>query len=319
MAKKVNDEVDRLLAEDKRLVTVKDAVPEIEKVPTGIYTLDKMLCGGFPMGKMVELFGPPAGGKSAIALSTAVQAQKFGRVVWIDLEGAFNPEFAVRAGLDMEQIIFAQSESAEDVMSILDRLAETQGISLVVVDSVAGLVTNAEINGDYGDAHIGQLARLMSSSLPLLVRKTKSNDNPIIIVWINQIRDVISTQPFAPQSTTKGGKSLPFWSSNRMDIKRKTSRKVGEAVVGQTVRATLVKSRFAPPFQSAEFDILYESGISNALGIVETALKQKVLVQKGSWITDPETGETIAQGVMNAAKVFDENPQRLFELVESLS
>lgn len=296
-----------LLKKDKRLVTSDMELLEVTKVPSNILVLDELLLGGWPEGKMAELFGPAGGGKSSIALSTAVAAQEYGRVAWFDLEDAFNPALAESLGLDLESIIFVNSESAEDVFDAMETLVMAGGVSMIVVDSVAGLTPAAEIAGDYGDSHMGLVARIMSQGLRKLSQAMKASDSKTTILWINQIRDTMSG--FGSGKTTTGGKALPFWCSTRVDVVRIEQIKDGPVTVGQKVRVTIVKSRYTKPFQKAEFDIVYDRGINNSLSLVEMLIESGLIKKAGSWLTDLETGETLAQGKGNFALMLDEDSE----------
>lgn len=290
--------LDDYVKSDKRVISMSQEVLDIERIPSGIYMLDDALEGGFPVGKMAELFGPTGGGKSSIALSTAVAAQERGRVVWIDLEDAFNPRLAEKVGLDLSELIFVNAVSAEEIFEIMENICQTGEASMIVVDSVAGLVTNAEIQGEYGDSHMAILARLMSSGLPKLAR----NLGETSMLWINQIRDNMNIG-YGAKTTTKGGKALPFWCSTRVEVKR-----IGQVLnsqkelVGQTVQVHLPKARYGKPFQTREFDIIYDRGFDNAGSIIDACVSAGTIGLNGSWYVDTQTGESLGQGKANLAE-----------------
>lgn len=293
-------------------------IPDIEKLPSGIVSLDAMLDGGFPRGKMAELFGPEGGGKSGIALSTAAQAQNLGTVVWIDLEDAFNPEIAERSGVNLETLAYVGPMYAEKAMQTIEDLLETEDIALIVVDSVAGMTTRAEAEGAYGDAHVGGVARLMSQAMRKLSQKLSKTNATLI--WVNQIRDLIGVIGYGPKSTTTGGRGLKFWCSTRIQVAQIGKVKKGESdIVGQKVKVYTQKARFSKQFQTATFDILYDTGISNGSGLVEIALNAGVIAKKGSWLVDVETGETLAQGALNYAVALDEDAEAFAALLEKVT
>lgn len=310
---------------DKYNIKTLSESDETPKISTGIVALDEALDGGFPRGHQIELYGAPGGGKSAIAMSTAVQAQKAAggtkkNVTWIDLESAFVPETAKKAGLNLDSLLYADaSHSAEEVMQMVEDLALSGSMDVVVVDSVAGLVTEAEINGDFGDSHVGLTARLLSQATRKLNEKLTESGSTTTIIWVNQVRSTIGGGPFSPQTTTTGGKSLTFWCSVRLDIARIGMVKQGEEVVGQKVKAKVQKSRTSPPFRQAEFDIIYQTGISNGSALVDMALASGLFdLGGGGWITDTMTGEKV-QGRLAMAEALDQDESYFKSVKEALT
>jgi len=295
-------------------------IENIEKQSTGIADLNAKLDGGFPVGKQVELYGPPGGGKSAIALQTAGTVQAAGgKVLWLDLEAAFSPETAALAGVSVDDLIYVDAGlCAEDALALIQDAAVTPDIDLVVVDSVAGMTPRAEVNGEMGDSHVGLVARLMSQACRKINQSLGEVQNPATIIWVNQIRATIGGFGHGPQTTTTGGKSLGFWCSTRVEIARTGNIKKGETVVGQKVKAVVRKARYSPPFATANFDVIYESGISNSIGLVEVAINAGVFEKSGAWITNTLTGEK-KQGSLAWANHLDDTPEDLAELEEALT
>lgn len=308
-----------ILAEHESVARLTDESIDVERIPTGILDLDKALDGGFPVGKMIELYGPAGAGKSAVALYTAVRAQERGSVLWMDLEGAFNPEIASRAGLRLDDLFFATPNTSEEVLDLIKEVVEVKDIALVVVDSVAGMVPRAEVMGDAGDSHVGLQARLMSQGTRRISNRMQEVGSETSVIWVNQIRDKIGAIGYGPQTTTTGGRALEFWCSTRVDVTRIGQVKQGEEVVGHKVRARVTKSRFSRPMQKAEFQIIYESGISNGAALVDTAIEAGVITKKGSWLIDTETGETLAQGAVNLAKILDEDGEAFEQLLDKVT
>ena len=317
MAKKDKPKtLDQLIKENK--IEVIGEVPDVPKISTGIVELDKQLDGGLPRGKHAEFFGAEGGGKSAIALSVAAVAQKKGRVVWVDLEDAFNPVIATLAGLNVDELLYVPPDSAEATLQLVEDVIVTGEAELVVIDSVAGMVPRAEIEGDFGDAHVGLTARLMSQALRKFVIDLKDSDTTVI--WINQIRDKIGVVGYGEKSTTTGGRGLKFWCSTRLKVARTGYIKKGESdIIGHKVQVYVQKARFSRPFQKADFDIYYQTGISNGAAVLKTAIEAGLLSLNGSWVVDVETGESLCQGFNNFAQHLDANPVELQELLDRVT
>lgn len=318
MVKKNPTTIEELVARNPSLSAPDGILESLEKVSTGVLSLDTALEGGLPVGKMAELYGPPGGGKSALAMSTAAQAQKRGAVVWFDLEDAFNPVLAERAGIDMSKMVFGASVAAESVFETIEDASRLRDISLIVIDSVAGLVPNAEIQGDFGDSHVGLIARLLSQALRKMSQTLSVEHSDVIVLWVNQVRDLINSFGHGPQTTTTGGRGLKFWCSTRIEVTRIGAIKQGDDVVGQDVRCKVVKSRFSRPFQTTNFSLLYESGISNGASLIDLAIKEGIIQKKGSWLVDAVTGESLGQGTLNYARVLDSDVNEYESLLAKL-
>lgn len=297
-----------------------DGIEHAEKIPTGILALDKALGGGFPRGKIVELFGPEASGKSAIATMFTGQAQKYGPCVYIDLENALDPEKLENSGVNLDELLLAQPGSGEKTFELLDEIIKIGDAACVVVDSVEGMVTEAELNGDFGDSHVGLKARLMSRGLRVIGAKARAGTINTTLVFVNQLREKIGG--FSPtgqvQTTTPGGRALKYWASTRIDVRRAEQIKSGDEVIGHTVKCNVVKSRFHKPFQKAEFDILYDSGISNEATILDEAVKAGFVVKNGSWFAYPGAEKNTAQGRPAMIRHLREHPEEMEALMEKV-
>ena len=317
----VSDIISKINSEhgDDTIRSLNDNNYDIERIPTGIMSLDHILSGGLPRGKMAIAWGIEGGGKSATAIQFAGQAQKFGTVVYIDFENALDREKAENSGVNLDDLLISQPPSGEKTFEVIEDLVQTNEISAIIVDSVAAMATEAEIAGDYGDAHVAQLARLLSSSLKKLNTLMNDTHSQTILFFINQQRENVGGYGPMPQKTTPGGKALRYYSSTTMEVARTGNIKQGEEIIGQTSQVTLKKSRFSPPFQKASFDIYFDSGISNESTILDLAVKMD-LVKKatGGHYADAETGEKIGHGKPKAIAYMKENPeysQKLAELV----
>jgi len=277
---------------------------EVEVVPTGCLSLDAALgVGGVPRGRLVEIFGPEASGKTTLALHLIAEAQKKGgHAALVDLEYAFPLEYARTLGVDVDDLWVSQPDSGEQALDIVEQLVRSNAVDVVVVDSVAALVPRAELEGEMGDSHVGLQARLMSQALRKLtgiVSKTKT-----IVVFINQIRMKIGVM-FGNPETTPGGNALKFFSSLRLDIRRIATIKEGENAVGNRVRVKVVKNKVAPPFRQAEFDIVYGEGISALGDLLDLAAARKIVDKAGTWYSFGD--ERLGQGRANAVKFLKEN------------
>jgi recombination protein RecA len=277
---------------------------EVEVVSTGCLSLDAALgVGGVPRGRLVEIFGPEASGKTTLALHLIAEAQKLGgHAALVDLEYAFPLEYARTLGVDVDELWVSQPDSGEQALDIVEQLVRSNAVDVVVVDSVAALVPRAELEGEMGDAHVGLQARLMSQALRKLtgiVSKTKTT-----VVFINQIRIKIGVM-FGNPETTPGGNALKFFSSLRLDIRRIATIKEGENAVGNRVRVKVVKNKVAPPFRQAEFDIVYGEGISALGDLLDLAAARKIVDKAGTWYSYGD--ERLGQGRANAIKFLKEN------------
>lgn len=284
-------------------------------IPTGSLSLDLATgINGVPRGRVVEIFGPESSGKTTLSLSIIAQVQQRGGVAaFIDAEHAMDPTYAKKIGVKVEDLLVSQPDSGEQALQIAEMLIRSNAVDLIVVDSVAALAPQAEIEGDIGDSHMGLQARLMSQALRKLtgiISKSKT-----CLLFINQIRDKIGVM-FGNPETTPGGKALKFYASMRLDIRRIASLKKGEEVVGNRVRVKIVKNKVAPPFRQAEFDLLFDEGISRSSNLIDLGLEAQVLQKAGAWLLYEET--KLGQG-KDAARLFlKENPKLLLEIEEKI-
>ncbi|OGS27551.1 MAG: recombinase RecA [Elusimicrobia bacterium RIFOXYB2_FULL_48_7] len=277
----------------------------METIPTGALPLDvAMGVGGVPRGRIIEIFGPEAGGKSTLAMIIAAQAQKLGGIsAYIDAEHAFDPTYAKNLGLDVENLYISQPDSGEQALEITERLVRSGAVDVIVIDSVAALVPKAEIEGEMGETQIGLQARLMSHALRKLtscISKSKA-----VVIFINQIRHKVGIM-FGNPETTPGGLALKFYSSIRLDIRSIEKIKKGDEIVGNRVRVKVVKNKVAPPFRQAEFEIIFGLGIPREGFLIDMGIENQVLEKTGTWII--YKGEKIAQGYDQAKVYLKENP-----------
>jgi recombination protein RecA len=292
-----------------------DRTLAIQGIPTGSLSLDLALGGqGIPRGRIIEVFGPESSGKTTLALHVAAQAQKAdGIAAIIDAEHAFDPSWGKKLGVQLETLLVSQPNNGEEAMQITEMLVKSNSVDVIIIDSVAALVPRSELEGEIGDTHVGLQARLMSQSMRKLtgaIAKSKT-----AVIFINQIRDKIGVSYGSPE-TTPGGRALKFYSSCRIDVRRISQLKDGEEVVGQRVRAKVVKNKVAPPFRIAEFDMMHSCGISYEGDILDLGLEQKVLSRSGAWF---KYGETyLGQGKEKARAFLQENPQITAELREKI-
>ena len=287
----------------------------VEAVPTGSLALDMALgIGGVPKGRIIEIYGPESSGKTTLALHIAAEAQKRGgEVAFIDAEHALDPVYAQALGVDIDSMLIAQPDTGEQGLEICEALVRSGALDVVVVDSVAALTPRAEIEGDMGDAHVGLLARLMSQALRKLAG-TISKTN-CIVIFINQLREKVGVMYGNPEVTT-GGRALKFSASVRIDIRRVESLKNGSEVVGNHVRAKVVKNKVAPPFRQAEFDILFGEGIAKEGEMVDLGVQLGLVQKSGSWFAMGET--RIGQGRDAARQYLKDNPDVAEQLEEDI-
>jgi len=283
----------------------------IDVIPTGSLKLDMALgINGVPRGRIVEVFGPEASGKTTLTLNIIANAQAMGgEVAFIDAEHAFDPTYAKKIGVDLDNLLISQPDNGEQALDIAETLIRSNAIDVVVIDSVAALTPRKEIEGEMGDSHMGLQARLMSQALRKLtaiVSKSKT-----CVIFINQIRMKIGVM-FGNPETTTGGTALKFYSSVRIDLRRIASLKKGDVVVGNRVRAKVVKNKLAPPFKQAEFDIMFDEGISRASSIIDLGEEIGVIKKSGTWLIFGE--EKIGQGKENARVTLKDNPKLLSQI-----
>ncbi|MCP3991153.1 MAG: recombinase RecA [Actinomycetia bacterium] len=284
---------------------------DIETIPTGALALDLALgVGGLPRGRVVEIYGPEASGKSTLAMHVVAEAQRNGGIcAYIDAEHAMDPLYAANIGVDVDELLISQPDTGEQALEIADILVRSGSIDVIVIDSVAALTPRAEIEGDMGDTHVGLQARLMSQALRKITGNLNRTDT--ICVFINQLREKIGVM-FGSPETTPGGRALKFYSSVRLDIRRIESLKDGSEVVGNRTRVKIVKNKVAPPFRQAEFDIMYGQGISREASLLDIAVEHEIVRKSGAWYT--YEGEQIGQGRENVKKFLVENPDLVMEI-----
>jgi recombination protein RecA len=288
---------------------------DVQGISTGALSLDIALGGrGLPRGRLIEIFGPESSGKTTVALHAVSNAQKAGGVAaYIDAEHALDPGWARKVGVDLEALLVSQPSNAEEALKIAEMLVKSNAVDLIVIDSVAALVPRSEVEGEIGDQHVGLQARLMSQALRILnptVAKTKT-----CIIFINQIRQKIGVM-FGNPETTSGGLALKFYSSVRLDIRKITGVKDGEETIGNRVKVRVVKNKVAPPFKQAEFDLMYDRGISREGDLMDLAIEDKLIEKSGSWINYGEI--RLGQGRENAKQYLRENPALIEEITRKI-
>jgi recombination protein RecA len=279
---------------------------DVEVIPTGALTLDYALgIGGLPRGRVIEIFGPEASGKTTITLTAIREIQKkAGVAAFIDAEHAFDSTYAKKIGLNLDDLLISQPDTGEQALEITETLVRSNAVDLIVIDSVAALTPRAEIEGEMGDAHMGLQARLMSQALRKLTAAISKSRTSVI--FINQIREKIGIM-FGNPETTPGGRALKFYSSVRLDVRRIASIKSGDAVIGGRVRVRVVKNKIAPPFKEAEFDILHDEGISKTGSVIDAGVNLEIIQKSGTWLAF--ANEKIGQGRDAAIKYLKEKPK----------
>ncbi|HVV20341.1 MAG TPA: recombinase RecA [Pseudonocardiaceae bacterium] len=277
----------------------------IEIIPTGSIALDVALgIGGYPKGRIVEIYGPESSGKTTVALHAVANAQKAGGIAaFIDAEHALDPDYAKALGVDTDGLLVSQPDTGEQALEIADMLIRSGALDILVIDSVAALVPRAEIEGEMGDSHVGLQARLMSQALRKITGAL--NNSGTTAIFINQLREKVGVMFGSPETTT-GGKALKFYASVRLDVRRIETMKDGGDAVGNRTRVKVVKNKVAPPFKQAEFDILYGQGISREGSLIDMGVEQSIVRKSGAWYT--YEGDQLGQGKENARRFLRENP-----------
>jgi recombination protein RecA len=307
------DQIEKQFGKGSIMRLGESTTTDVETIPTGSISLDLALGGGIPKGRIVEIYGPESSGKTTVCLHAVAEIQKAGgTAAYIDAEHALDPAYAKRLGVDTDKLLISQPDSGEQALEILETLVRSNAVDIVVIDSVAALVPQAEIEGDMGDAHMGLQARLMSQALRKLTGVI--NRSKTTVVFVNQLRMKIGVM-FGNPETTTGGNALKFYASVRMDIRRLAQIKQGDAVVGNHVRVKVVKNKVAPPFREAEFDIMYNHGISREGDVIDLAVNHGVVDKAGAWYE--YKGEKIAQGREAAKKYLAENPKVYDEIAKA--
>ncbi len=288
---------------------------KMEVIPTGSISLDIALgVGGYPKGRIIEIYGPESSGKTTFSLHAIAEAQKAGGyAAFIDAEHALDPRYAKKLGVDVENLVLSQPDTGEQALEIVEHLVRSNAIDIIVVDSVAALVPKVEIDGDMGDAHVGLQARLMSQAMRKLsgiISKTNT-----VVIFINQIREKVGVM-FGSPETTSGGRALKFYSTIRLDIRKVENIKQGEATIGSLTRVKVVKNKVAPPFKQIEVDLIYGKGISHEGELLDLAVEKEIIKKSGSWFSYSD--ERIGQGRENVKQYLADNINFAKEIEEKV-
>ena len=288
---------------------------EIEVIPSGCLTLDLALgIGGFPRGRIIEIYGPESSGKTTVALHAIAEAQKMGGVAaFIDAEHALDPVYAKKLGVNLDELYVSQPDTGEQALDITDALVRSSAVDIIVIDSVAALTPKAEIEGDMGDSHVGLQARLMSQALRKLTAIV--NKSKTCVIFINQLREKVGVM-FGSPETTPGGKALKFYASMRLDIRRTDTLKDADGAMGNRTKAKIVKNKLAPPFRQAEFDIVFGEGISQEGCIMDMGVQYDIIAKSGSFFS--YNGSKIAQGREKLRMYLKENPEVKAEIEQKI-
>ena len=288
-------------------------IPKVEAISTGCLTLDVALgIGGIPKGRIIEIYGPESSGKTTVALHCVAEVQKIGgTAAYVDAEHALDPSYASKLGVNLDDLYISQPGSGEQALEIVETLVRSGAIDIIVVDSVAALTPQAELDGDMGDSHVGMQARLMSQALRKITAATSKSK--CTIIFINQLREKIGVMYGNPETTT-GGKALKFYASVRIEVRKADAIKDGNDIIGNHVKAKVVKNKVAPPFKVAEFDIMYGTGISNMGCVLDLAIENGFIQKSGSWFSYND--EKIGQGRDKAMEFLKAHPE-VFEEVDA--
>ncbi|RXI37762.1 recombinase RecA [Clostridium tetani] len=288
---------------------------DIEAISTGCLGMDIALgIGGVPKGRIVEIYGPESSGKTTVALHIIAEAQKNGGVAaFIDAEHALDPSYARKLGVDIDNLIVSQPDTGEQGLEIAEALVRSNAIDIVVIDSVAALVPKAEIQGEMGDSHVGLQARLMSQALRKLAGSI--NKSNCVAIFINQLREKVGIM-FGSPETTPGGRALKFYSSVRLDVRRIDTIKQGDEFLGNRTRVKVTKNKVAPPFKNAEFDIMYNEGISRTGDVLDLGVKEEIVQKSGSWFSYNDV--RLGQGRENAKQFLKDSPELLYEIENTI-
>jgi recombination protein RecA len=292
------------------------ALTSVDAIPSGSILIDQALgVGGFPLGRIVEIFGPESSGKTTLALQVVAQAQKRGGIcAYIDAEHSLDPSYAANIGINIDDLIISQPDYGEQALDIAEMLIRSGAVDIIVIDSVAALVPKAELEGDMGDSHMGLQARLMSQALRKLtpvVHKSKT-----VLVFINQIRQNINAMPYASKEVTTGGNALKFYASLRIEVRKIASLKRDDRHIGNRVVVRVVKNKVAPPFKSAELDLLFSEGISRELELLDVAVKYNVIKQSGAWFSFEDAN--LAQGREQVYNSLRNDPALVDRIMEKV-
>jgi recombination protein RecA len=309
------DQIEKKFGKGAVMRLGENASMNVEHIKTGSLMLDIALgIGGIPKGRIVEIYGPESSGKTTVALHCVAEAQKAGgTAAFIDVEHALDPIYAEKLGVDIDALLVSQPDSGEQALEIAEALVRSGAIDLLVVDSVAALVTKAEIDGEMGDSHVGQLARLMSQAMRKLAGALSKTG--CAAIFINQLREKIGVMYGNPE-TTPGGRALKFYSSVRIDVRKGEAIKDGSEIIGNNTRVKIVKNKVAPPFKTAEFDILYGKGICHTGEIIDAGVELGILKKSGAWFYYGET--RLGQGRDKAKQLFEDNPELAAEIEEKI-
>ena len=321
--KKDNKDLDQVLADIERqfgkgavMCLGEDTHMKIDVVSSGCLSLDIALgVGGYPKGRIIEIYGPESSGKTTFALQAIAEVQKLGgRAAFIDAEHALDPDYARRLGVKTNELLLSQPDTGEQALEICEALVRSEAISIIVIDSVAALVPQAEIDGEMGDSHVGLQARLMSQALRKLsgtINKTNT-----IAIFINQLREKVGVM-FGNPETTPGGRALKFYSSIRLDIRRNEQIKIGDKIVGNKTTIKVVKNKVAPPFKSATVEIMYGEGVSKEGELIDLGVEAGIVDKAGAWFS--YQGEKLGQGKENVKLLIRDNPELRDEIKNSIS